>query len=381
MVSPKYERLNTGDGDVDAGSDVDGGKVEEVELKLELSHKNSRLSQERRQLPTHANFKYTKSGSGNNSDSGSVSGSGATSASHQHQHDGMTRHTDARFMQMAICTLVIVLLYLTLSITLTFYQTDVIRDLPIPLTIVTYHLVLKFMLAASIRSMYKMQMGKSRVQLDWRVAVRKMAPTGIASGIDIGFSNWGLLLVPISLYTMTKSSTIVFILLFAILLGLERKVSNVENTISLLNTNGFCNLLQSWSLFLIVGLIGLGLFMFTYKSTQFNALGFFFILFASLSSGLRWSFAQFIMQKSKLGLHNPIDMIYHMQPWMIASLVPLVFIIEGIKMNEEYQKNSSDHLPSSFWQDQSCTRVWNICIMYQRNISCGILARLHWEHS
>jgi len=86
---------------------------------------------------------------------------------------------------------------------------------------------------------------------------------------------------------------------------------------------------QSWYLVSIVGLIGTGLVMFTYKSTQFNALGFFFILFASLSSGLRWSFAQFIMQKSKLGLHNPIDMIYYMQPWMIASLVPLVFGIEG----------------------------------------------------
>lgn len=236
MVSPKYERLNTGDGDVDAGSDVGGDRVEEVELKLELSHKNSRDSQERRQLPTLANFKYPKSSSGNNnsdSGSGSLSGSGATSASHQHhQHDGMTRQTEARFMQMAICTVVIVLLYLTLSITLTFYQTDVIRDLPIPLTIVTYHLVLKFMLAAAVRSVYKMQMGKSRVQLDWRVAVRKMAPTGIASGIDIGFSNWGLLLVPISLYTMTKSSTIVFILLFAIMLGLERKVSCVRNIIN-----------------------------------------------------------------------------------------------------------------------------------------------------
>jgi len=86
---------------------------------------------------------------------------------------------------------------------------------------------------------------------------------------------------------------------------------------------------QSWYLVSIVGLIGTGLLMFTYKSTDFNALGFFFILFASLSSGLRWSFAQFIMQKSKLGLHNPIDMIYYMQPWMIASLVPLVIGIEG----------------------------------------------------
>ncbi|XP_064544601.1 solute carrier family 35 member C2 [Drosophila montana] len=306
MVGPKYERLNTGD--VDVGSDADAeNNIEEVELSHDLTHKNASASQERRQLSSHANFKYAQS---NSSDNGN-NGSDATSAPQQYTHDGMTRHADARFMQMAIGTLATILLYLSLSITLTFYQTDINRELPFPLTIVTYHLILKFMLAALVRSIYKMRVGKTRVQLDWRVAVRKMAPTGVASGIDIGFSNWGLALVPISLYTMTKSSTIVFILLFAILLGLERK---------------------SWSLVLIVGLIGLGLFMFTYKSTQFNTLGFFFILFASLSSGLRWSFAQFIMQKSKLGLHNPIDMIYHMQPWMIASLLPLVLFIEGPKL-------------------------------------------------
>lgn len=34
------------------------------------------------------------------------------------------------------------------------------------------------------------------------------------------------------------------------------------------------------------------------------------------------------MQKSKLGLHNPIDMIYYMQPWMILSLLPFGIIFE-----------------------------------------------------
>lgn len=220
MVGPKYERLNTGD--VDVGSDADAeNNIEEVELSHDLTHKNASASQERRQLSSHANFKYAQS---NSSDNGN-NGSDATSAQQQHTHDGMTRHADARFMQMAIGTLATILLYLSLSITLTFYQTDINRELPFPLTIVTYHLILKFLLAALVRSIYKMRVGKTRVQLDWRVAVRKMAPTGVASGIDIGFSNWGLALVPISLYTMTKSSTIVFILLFAILLGLERKVS------------------------------------------------------------------------------------------------------------------------------------------------------------
>ncbi|XP_065359500.1 solute carrier family 35 member C2 [Calliphora vicina] len=218
------------------------------------------------------------------------------------------RLNDSRLMQMAICSLLTILLYLLLSICLTFYQKALIKELNFPLSIVSYHLVLKFIMASSARGIYKAVVGKSRIQLDCRTSVRKMAPTGLASGIDIGFSNWALALVSVSLYTMTKSSTIVFILIFAIMLGLEKK---------------------SWSLVFIVGLIAIGLFMFTYKSTQFDTLGFIFILVASLSGGIRWSLAQFVMQKSKLGLHNPIDMIYHMQPWMIVALLPFVIIFEG----------------------------------------------------
>uniref|UniRef100_A0A1B0B8N5 Sugar phosphate transporter domain-containing protein n=1 Tax=Glossina palpalis gambiensis TaxID=67801 RepID=A0A1B0B8N5_9MUSC len=217
------------------------------------------------------------------------------------------RLNNSRFMQMAIGSLATILLYLTLSICLIFYQKALIKELKFPLSIVCYHLVTKLILATCVRAIYRCHMEKTRVQLDWHTSVRKMAPTGIASGIDIGFSNWGLELVPISLYTMTKSSTIVFILIFAILLGLEKK---------------------NWSLVFIVSLIAVGLFMFTYKSTQFDALGFIFILVASLSGGIRWSLAQFIMQKSKLGLHNPIDMIYHMQPWMILSLLPFLIAFE-----------------------------------------------------
>lgn len=102
-----------------------------------------------------------------------------------------------------------------------------------------------------IRTIYSLVSGKSRVHLDCRTSFKKISPCGIASGIDIGFSNWGLELVTISLlvhifylyiiliyrftiilyyfiyfsrYTMTKSTTIIFILFFAILLKLEKKV-------------------------------------------------------------------------------------------------------------------------------------------------------------
>lgn len=80
---------------------------------------------------------------------------------------------------------------------------------------------------------------------------------------------------------------------------------------------------------LTVVLIASGLCLFTYKSTHFNVLGFCYLVLASMSSGIRWTFAQIIMQKSKLGLHNPIDMIYFMQPWMILPIIPLTIYVEG----------------------------------------------------
>ncbi|XP_014100270.1 solute carrier family 35 member C2 isoform X2 [Bactrocera oleae] len=230
----------------------------------------------------------------------------------------------SRLLQMAVGTVILILIYLVLSIGLIFYQQKLIKKLQFPMTIVAYHLVLKFLLSAIVRTIYKLCVGKTRVKLDLHTAWQKMAPAGIASGIDIGFSNWGLGLVPISLYTMTKSSTIVFILIFAIMLGLEKK-------------NSF--------LIFIVGLIATGLFMFTYESADFNTLGFIFLLLASLSSGIRWSFAQFVMQKSKLGLHNPIDMIYYMQPWMIASVLPFLITFEANKLyNIDLYKLSNDEI-------------------------------------
>lgn len=92
----------------------------------------------------------------------------------------------------------------------------------------------------------------------------------------------------------------------------------------------------------IVVMISLGLCMFTYKATSFNGLGFSFLLFASVASGLRWSFAQLIMQKSKLGLHNPVDMVFHMQPWMILSVVPFTIGFEGHRLYDGWLQLMAD---------------------------------------
>uniref|UniRef100_A0A182PP50 Sugar phosphate transporter domain-containing protein n=1 Tax=Anopheles epiroticus TaxID=199890 RepID=A0A182PP50_9DIPT len=300
MVNIKYERVKQ-----TTDQEVAGGLEEEIELETNRrSVVHSQYHQSSNSLQSsyghHTQYIVATATSGSK---GYGDGSDTRSK---------TKHA---FANRIVVTLVLIVCYFSLSIGLTFYQQHLLQRFKLPLFVVLYHLVIKLLLSAVVRAVLRCVTRKPRILLDWRTSVRKILPTGLASGIDISFSNWGLELVKISLYTMTKSTTIVFILIFAILLKLEKK---------------------SWSLAAIVVMISGGLFMFTYKSTQFDALGFSFLLFASLSSGIRWTFAQLIMQKSKLGLHNPIDMIFHMQPWMILSVLPFTVGFEGRKLLDGY---------------------------------------------
>lgn len=45
--------------------------------------------------------------------------------------------------------------------------------------------------------------GKSRIHINWRTSLKKISSFGLASGIDIGFSNWGLELVTVSLSVLS----------------------------------------------------------------------------------------------------------------------------------------------------------------------------------
>lgn len=63
-------------------------------------------------------------------------------------------------------------------------------------------------------------------------------------------------------------------------------------------------LVQRVTLLPVVLLIAGGLFMFTYKSTQFNAQGFVLVLCASFLGGIRWTLTQILMQKAELGMQG-----------------------------------------------------------------------------
>ncbi|XP_066558757.1 solute carrier family 35 member C2 isoform X1 [Amia ocellicauda] len=205
----------------------------------------------------------------------------------------------------------LVLFYYVFSIGITFYNKWLMKDFHFPLFMTLVHLAMIFCLSALTRSAMQRWTGKPRVLLSWAHYLTKVAPTALATALDIGLSNWSFLFITISLYTMTKSSAVLFILFFSLVFRLEEP-------------NPF--------LVAVVLLIASGLFMFTYESTQFNMEGFVLVLLASFIGGIRWTLTQILMQKAELGLQNPVDTMYHLQPIMFMGLFPLFLYNEGLNL-------------------------------------------------
>uniref|UniRef100_H2YKG4 Sugar phosphate transporter domain-containing protein n=1 Tax=Ciona savignyi TaxID=51511 RepID=H2YKG4_CIOSA len=214
----------------------------------------------------------------------------------------------AGFFATAAKTVGLVTFYYTFSIGLTFYNKWMFKRFRFPLMTTCIHFITIFVLSALLRTVFG-SCRKTTTTLEWGTYIKKVFLTGVASAMDIGLSNWSFVFITVSLYTMVKSSAIVFILGFSVLLRLEP---------------------PRFSIIFVVLLISGGLFMFVFESTQFNLEGFVLVLSASFIGGIRWTLSQILTQKQELGcLGNPIDLLYHLQPTMFIALFPLALSQEG----------------------------------------------------
>jgi len=211
------------------------------------------------------------------------------------------------FLSEARHTVPLVLFYYTFAIGLTFYNRWMFKSFHFPLVTTCVHFLVVFMISGFLRNICS-RLKKSNPYLSWSDYMKHVSITGLASALDIGLSNWSFVFITVSLYTMVKTTAIVFILGFALLFGLEK---------------------PRCLLILIVLLISSGLFMFVYKSSQFILEGFILVLVAAFLGGLRWTLSQILAQKNELGLSNPIDLLFHLQPTMFIGLFPLAMFLEG----------------------------------------------------
>ncbi|KAI0769625.1 TPT-domain-containing protein [Trametes elegans] len=178
---------------------------------------------------------------------------------------------------------------------------------PSPLFVTTIHMWVQFALAALLRYTlprhFRPEQSPSRDDY-----IRKAVPTGITTGLDIGFSNLSLKLITLSFYTMCKSSSLVFVLLFAFLLRLET---------------------FSFRLVGVIFLICVGVLLMVATETHFVLSGFLLVTSASALGGLRWSLTQLLLRSKNIGMSNPAATLFWLSPVMGITLAVTSALIDG----------------------------------------------------
>lgn len=146
---------------------------------------------------------------------------------------------------------------------------------------------------------------------------KQIFPCSLASSGDIGLSNVSFKFVSLSLYTMLKTSSLIFVLLFGLLFKLEK---------------------FHWRLVVIVLVMTGSVAMMVKKpdvidsipnnGDEYSKMGIILVLGASMMSGLRWSFTQLLLKHNNY-TNNSILTIFYISPSMCATLFLVGLIFEG----------------------------------------------------
>jgi solute carrier family 35 protein C2 len=106
---------------------------------------------------------------------------------------------------------------------------------------------------------------------------------------------------------MCKSSSLIFVLVFAFLFRLEA---------------------FSWRLVAVISLIFVGVLLMVATEAEFVLQGLILVLSASALGGLRWSLTQVLLKNKTMGFDNPAATIFWLAPSMGISLAIVSVSIE-----------------------------------------------------
>lgn len=132
----------------------------------------------------------------------------------------------------------------------------------------------------------------------------RIAPCGMATGLDIGLGNMSLKYISLAFYTMCKSSSLAFVLIFAFIFRLEKPTVKLISVISVMT---------------------IGVIMMVADEAAFVLIGFILVMLASVLSGLRWSLTQLLLLRNP-ATSNPFSSIFFLAPVMFVSLLVIAEI-------------------------------------------------------
>ncbi|CAI2171429.1 14822_t:CDS:2 [Funneliformis geosporum] len=197
------------------------------------------------------------------------------------------------------------------STALSFYNKNLMGkeyfNLKLPLLISAMHtgmhaLVTTILMSGNLPMIYKKTEGKS---VSISSYFTRVVPCAVAAALEICMANASLVFITLSFYTMVKSSTPIWVLIFAFAFGLEQ---------------------PKLILIIIITVISVGVLLTVEGETRFNLTGFLLVLGAAIISGLRWTLTQMLLQKEE-GMNNPVATLYYLSPIMfiLMSILSLIF--------------------------------------------------------
>lgn len=135
----------------------------------------------------------------------------------------------------------------------------------------------------------------------------RIGPCGAATGLDIGLGNTSLKFITLTFYTMCKSSSLAFVLIFAFLFRLES---------------------PTWKLVAIIATMTGGVVMMVAGEVEFQLSGFILVISAAFFSGFRWGLTQILLLRNP-ATSNPFSSIFFLAPVMFITLMLIAIPVEG----------------------------------------------------
>ncbi|ATY63382.1 nucleotide-sugar transporter, putative [Cordyceps militaris] len=192
-----------------------------------------------------------------------------------------------------------------------------------PLFTTAMHMIVQFSLASlvlyfvpSFRPYHKhtSDLGRSRHEdgpnsskMSKLYYLTRVGPCGAATSLDIGLGNMSLKSITLTFYTMCKSSSLAFVLIFAFIFRLEK---------------------PTWRLVAIIAIMTVGVILMVSGEVEFKLSGFLLVISAAFFSGFRWGLTQLLLLRNP-ATSNPFSSIFFLSPIMFITLFAMAIPMEG----------------------------------------------------
>ncbi|KAF4344466.1 Gog5p-like vanadate resistance protein [Fusarium beomiforme] len=239
------------------------------------------------------------------------------------------KEADKTVFKTLMVNVVLILLWYLFSLSISIYNKWMFDhdrlNFSFPLFTTSMHMVVQFVLSGlvlyfvpSLRPGYgvhQSDMGRSRHDdepksygMTKMFYLTRIGPCGAATGLDIGLGNTSLKFISLTFYTMCKSSSLAFVLMFAFLFRLET---------------------PTWRLVAIIATMTLGVVLMVFGEVEFKVGGFALVISAAFFSGFRWGLTQILLLRNP-ATSNPFSSIFFLTPVMFLVLICLAVPVEGI---------------------------------------------------